>query len=172
VKRIVPGPLGLVVFIIPLLSPWSCSSLPAPFFRPQGEAWAVPASADGTPTAGAVAVGTVSVDRKIDGGSIERELGRLVPLVLVERGFVPLRGDQNAALVVDISAVEREYSVGWQTERSIVLDVQLRFSNAPTLYGRALAGGRHTLADSSDLTALLRSAIQSAFSAAGKGKTK
>jgi hypothetical protein len=119
-----------------------------------------------------VAVGTVSVDRKIDGGSIERELGRLVPLVLVERGFVPLRGDQNAALVVDISAVEREYSVGWQTERSIVLDVQLRFSNAPTLYGRALAGGRHTLADSSDLTALLRSAIQSAFSAAGKGKTK
>lgn len=171
-KRTVLWPLKITVLFILLRTLWSCSSLPAPFFMPQGEAWAVPSLVREITPPGGVAVGTVSVDRRIDSGSIEKELSRLVPLVLVERGFVPLEGMQSAALVVDISAVEREYSVGWQTERSIVLDVKLRFSDAPTLYGRALAGGRHTLADSSDLTALLRTAVKSAFSAAGKGKIK
>ncbi len=164
--------LKITVLIIIHLGLWSCSTLPAPFFKPQREAWAVPSSVRDASPGRRVAVGTVRVDRRIDSGSIEKELGRLIPLVLVERGFVPLEGDQQADLVVDSVAVEREYSVGWQTERSIVLDVQLRFIDAPTLYGRSLAGGTHTLANSSDLTALLRSAVQSAFSASSKGTTK
>jgi hypothetical protein len=172
IKNTLSMSLKTTVFIILLWAFGSCSSLPAPFFKPQGEAWAVPSSAREIAHARGVTVGTVSVDHRLDSGSIEKELSRLVPLVLVERGFVPLGGDQSAALVVDVSAVEREYSVGWQTERSIVLEVQLRFSDAPTLYGRSLAGGRHTLANSSDLTALLRAAVQSAFSASGKGKAK
>ena len=171
-KRTVPWTLKMTILILISRTLWSCSTLPAPFFKPQGEAWTLSPSTREITSARGVVVGTISVDRRIDGDSIERELNRLVPLVLIERGFVPLAGNQPAALVVDISAVEREYSAGWQTERSIILDVQLRFSDASTLYGRAMAGGRHTLADSSDLTALLRSAVKSAFSAANKGKTK
>ncbi len=66
----------------------------------------------------------VQIERSIDGESLERELGALLPLELGRIGFTEARNEKNADYCVEIYGYEREYFQGYAGKRSIKLEIK------------------------------------------------
>jgi hypothetical protein len=138
----------------------SCAAFP-PIF-PHQEAW----SSAGTFGRGTMAVGTISVDSITGWDSLEKEIGGLLPLLLVEKGYVPPDTETKADFTADVSLIEREYMEGWKTKRSLSVEVRIRGAGDAILSaGRAMLSGNKSFASSNVTNVLLRSALSKALSA-------
>jgi len=139
----------------------SCSSSPFTFVT--GRSWTSGPIAYPT----SIALVYPDVDRQSAAASIEGELSRLAPLLFMEHGL-PVAGDGIPAdFMAEVRAVEREFTAGWKTQRSTILEIIVR--RAPALVGsrpdfvvasRASAQGAASLSSSRDLYRLLDKAVQ------------
>jgi hypothetical protein len=95
----------------------------------------------------------------------------------LERGFVFTDNADEAAYIVDVCATEREFFVGWNTKKSITMEVllwsndhakngNLESDNAgiltvetPLAAGRIIAGGSEGLSSSGNLHNILKRSI-------------
>jgi hypothetical protein len=108
--------------VMPLLG--SCESLPFDYYR--GKSWSVPGEGNGTrETLGTLCLAAVSVDRTGGWASVEKEIRGLAPLIFGERGYRVISAGEGADYTADIRVREREYASGWQTKRSLAVEVRL-----------------------------------------------
>jgi hypothetical protein len=140
----------------------SCTSFGTWF--PSKESWASVLPVKGTIAAGKVTADTVSAWE-----SLEREIAGILPLLFLEKGYG--FAGEDAPYSADVSLIEREYMEGWQTKRS--LSVELRIWDAdrkgsPLAAGRAMLAGGKTLASSQVASRLLRLALGEALRALEK----
>jgi hypothetical protein len=174
----------------------SCSTISLALAIPSKESW----SSRKTAVKGTVSLGAVSVDTVSVWNSLEREIAGILPLLLLEKGYrVPdgnalpadaaahgsggeiagqdilLDKNSSADFTADVSLIEREYMEGWQTKRSI--SVELRIWDAgktapppalPLAAGRAMLAGSTSLASSQTANKLLRLALSQALSSLEK----
>jgi hypothetical protein len=116
----------------------------------------------------------VSVDKPGGWVSIEDELSNLTPLLLLERGFLVSADPEEADYAADIRAWEREYTQGWKTKRSIVMEVRLwhergpdsqDYRGTPLAAGRVSYQGKKSLVSSRINSPMLKSALRKAIRA-------
>lgn len=146
----------------------ACSSVP--FTLVKGRAWASPEA----PRPTSIELARPDVDRQTFAASIEAELSRLAPLVFMTHELplatgadMPPAGAEAIPCKAEISAVEREYTAGWKTRRSTVLEIVVRRmpdagEGQPEFIAasRAQAQGSLSLSSSRDLHRLLDKAVR------------
>jgi hypothetical protein len=114
----------LVLFVVSALFLGACESLPFNYYL--SASWSAPGEGKGArETLGTVYLETVSVDRSGGWASVEKEIRGLAPLVFWERGYRLVAAGEGADYTADIRAREREYASGWQTKRSLAMEVRL-----------------------------------------------
>jgi hypothetical protein len=70
-------------------------------------------------------VDDISVDRMGLSFSVKDEVKNLLPLVLLDAGCFVTGDREGADFVIRVSLTEREFSVGWNTRRSVCVDVSI-----------------------------------------------
>ncbi|MDR3167754.1 MAG: hypothetical protein LBT93_07410 [Treponema sp.] len=159
--------LGSLVFIFFALLFVSCASLP---FSSR-KSWSVARLKKPGPT---VRLENVSVDRPGGWVSIEEELANLTPLLLLDRGFLVSADPEETDYAADVRAWERDYTQGWKTKRSIVMEVRfwkeagpdsLSYQGTPLAAGRVTYQGKKSLVSSRINGPLLKSALKKAMRA-------
>jgi hypothetical protein len=145
----------------------SCSSLPSA----SRKAWSVSRLKKTGPT---VRLENVSVDRPGGWVSIEEELANLTPLILLERGLLVSADPEETDYAADVRAWERDYTQGWKTKRSIVMEVRfwkeqgpdsLTYRGTPLAAGRVTYQGKKSLVSSRINGSMLKSAVKKAIRA-------
>jgi hypothetical protein len=99
--------------------------------------------------------------------AVREELAVIVPLLFFEYAFIVTEdraeADYSAALFVS----ERDYLSGWETKKSVALNIILRSVGAdaamPTAAGRTVAHGTQGLSSSKNLETLTRRTIRQAI---------
>jgi hypothetical protein len=113
-----------LVFFVAALFLGACESLPFNYYL--GASWSAPGEGEGgREILGIVRLETVSVDRNGGWVSVEKEIRGLAPLLFWERGYRVAAAGEGADYTADIRAREREYASGWQTKRSLAMEVRL-----------------------------------------------
>jgi hypothetical protein len=115
-----------------------------------------------------LSIGTINVDKAGGGWSIEREISEVLPLIFLEQGYVFLKPEEEVDYIVDVYAAERDYYVGWNTEKSITTEVSFRLPEektpikveTPFAAGRTVAQGTLGLSSSKNVESLLRSSAK------------
>jgi hypothetical protein len=116
----------------------------------------------------------VSVDKPGGWVSIEDDLANLTPLLLLERGFLVSGDPEKADYAADVRAWEREYTQGWKTKHSIVMEVRLwneqgpaapGYRETPLAAGRVTYQGKKSLVSSRINGPMLKSALRKALRA-------
>jgi hypothetical protein len=124
-------------------------------------------------------IGVISADKSGGSLSLESEIGRILPLLFLEKRCVFIEDGENADFIVDVYATERDYFAGWKTKKSIALEVSLRANRSdisenrvitPLASGRTIAQGTQGLSSSKNLAAILRASIKKAVRAVKKIK--
>lgn len=112
-----------------------------------------------------------TVHRAGDIASIRTEIKRLAPLLFLERGRPMASSGGGPTCLVDIHAVEREYTLFWKIHRSVSVDVRI-VGNDPSAAvvaaGKISVSDGMSLASSRELRELLAAAVGTAV---GKLKT-
>jgi hypothetical protein len=120
---------------------------------------------------GTLRLGEISVDKAMDWASVEGEIGRRVPLIFLERKYLFAPKDGEADFRVDVQAIEREYSSGWKTLRSLSMEVHIwregDRTGTPLASGRAIQSGDISLSSVEILDYLLRRAAKMALKGLG-----
>jgi hypothetical protein len=120
---------------------FSCNAVPVNYSS--SKSWFMPENGKAKRTIRLVGV---SVDRSGGWDSLEKEVAVLAPLYFWEKGFYLVESDDPAAYVVHISLRERDFPAGWNTRRSISLEVRIwtcKGESAGELPGRLpIAAGR------------------------------
>jgi hypothetical protein len=111
---------SLALFLC-LLFLFSCNSLPVSYSA--GESWSVEKSK----TNKTIKLAGVSIDRSGGWDSLEKEVTVLAPLYFWEHGYRP--ADDTSNYIAHISLREREFSVGWNTRRSLSIEVRIWLGN-------------------------------------------
>jgi hypothetical protein len=166
--------------ILPLLG--SCESLPFNYYR--GKSWSAPVEKNGAggtrETLGALYLAAVSVDRTGGWVSVEKEIRGLAPLLFWERGYRVVPAGEGADYAADIRVREREYVSGWQTKRSLAVEVRLWPAGVldvqdgeitgplPLAAGRAISLGNRSFSSSETMGRMLALAIKKALKPLGK----
>jgi hypothetical protein len=154
-------------FVLPVLFFTSCSSLP---FLPR-KSWSLTALKKKGPT---VRLENVSVDKPGGWISIEDEMANLTPLLLLERGYLVSADPEKADYAAEVRAWEREYTQGWKTKRSVVMEVRLwpergpdaeEYRDTPLAAGRAVRQGKKSLVSSRTGGSMLKQALKRALRA-------
>jgi muconolactone delta-isomerase len=100
---------------------------------------------------------------------MEKEIAALAPLLFWERGYYFYPDNRRADYVVDVQAREREYTLGWKTKRSLVLEVRLwrdqgedprLYQITPLAAAQITAWGNKSLSSSRRLNQMLRSVVR------------
>ncbi|MDR1930560.1 MAG: hypothetical protein LBQ44_08035 [Treponema sp.] len=154
--------IAVPVFICVFCLITACSTFDVPIASGQG--WSGPETRRNVFPGGRVRIGTVKADKGSDWNSLEREIGGLLPLLLLERGYVPVEG--GADYRIDTVVIEREYPSGWTTKRSLSTEIRIwkEDGGAPLASaGRAVLSGKKSLASSKTLTRLLKLALSKAL---------
>jgi hypothetical protein len=130
-----------------------------------------------------IKAGRIVADKSGGSASIEAEIGRMLPLLFLEKGYIFVDENASADFIVEVSATERDYFVSWSNKKSIAIEVILRSGRAknetgasqnrtdietPLAAGRTVAQGVLGLSSSKNLTSLLRTTIKKAARAAKK----
>jgi hypothetical protein len=90
-----------------------------------GKAWPGSFAKKGAAIQGTLRLGTIDVDKPGGSYSVEREINAILPLLFWEMGYVFEPATGNADYIVDVYAREREVQHGWNTKKSISLEVVL-----------------------------------------------
>lgn len=111
----------------------------------------------------ALSIGSITVDKASGGRSIEREIRRILPSLLVDRGFAVADAGTEAC-PIDVLVIEREFLSGTSSVRSLMLEVSVFPPNAgentrPDIIARKSVEGNATAASSGDLYEMLAMAI-------------
>jgi hypothetical protein len=162
-----------VFFAAALLFLGACESLPFNYYL--NASWSAPGE-DGTrETLGTVRLEEVSVDRSGGWASVEKEIRGLAPLFFWERGYRVVSDGEGADYAAGIRAREREYASGWQTRRSLAMEVRLWPAGAPDgrepgidgplplAAGRVTSGGNRSFSSSETTGRMLAMAIKKAL---------
>ena len=111
-----------------------------------------------------VALADPVVDKSTDAASIEAEIARVLPLLLSDAGIRLRPRGGSARYLLDVRAVEREYSSGWKTRRSTSVELWVREADGsaafalrapPLAASRVAYSGDESLSSSSHLYRLL-----------------
>jgi hypothetical protein len=154
-------------FVLPVFFFVSCSSLP---FFPR-KSWSLAGLKKRGPT---VRLENVSVDKPGGWISIEEEMINLTPLLFLERGYLVSADPEKADYAVEVRAWEREYTQGWKTKRSVMMEVRLwhergpdaqEYRETPLAAGRAAYYGKKSLVSSRKSGSMLKSALRRALRA-------
>jgi hypothetical protein len=159
--------LIMPVFFVTALFLFSCESMPINYSRTQS--WRL---AD-RKILGTVILLGVSVDRVGGLDSLEKEVAGLAPLCFWEAGCRIITG-KPADYAADIQLREREYTLGWRTKRSLLVEVRFwpygdgAFDSSaytqtlPLAAGRVISTGDYTLSSFETTNRMLSRAIQKA----------
>jgi len=106
-----------------------------------------------------LAIGTISVDKASGGRSVEREMKRILPSMLLDRGF-SLSENETDACRLDVLVIEREFISGTSSVRSFMLEVAIMrpgggLDPQPAVIARKSVEGSSTSASSADLYEML-----------------
>ena len=123
---------------------------------------------------GSVRIISVSVDRSgewnSERSSLEKEIGDLLPLLFSEESYLVVSPSTPVDYLAAVNVREREYQDGWQTRRSLSVELRLwaagetdEIEPLPLSAGRSIVQGRKSLASSSVLSGMLRKAVKSAI---------
>ncbi|MDR1468858.1 MAG: hypothetical protein LBT00_06155 [Spirochaetaceae bacterium] len=126
---------------------------------------------------GTLQLGTIDVDKPGGSYSIEREINAILPLLFWEMGYVFEPATGGADYIVDVYARERDIQHGWNTKKSISLEVVLwpvqsvRYAGdesvrTPYAAGRTVVAGTAGLSVSGNMENLLRKTAKKAVKAA------
>jgi hypothetical protein len=118
-KRGVCGLIGSAALVLIL---GACESLPFNYYL--CKSWSAPGEAAGVLPA-RVHLVSVSVDRTGGWASVEKEIRGLAPLLFFDQGCRLVSSGEDTDFYADIRAREREYAAGWQTKRSLAVEVRL-----------------------------------------------
>ncbi|GMO28907.1 MAG: hypothetical protein Ta2F_04300 [Termitinemataceae bacterium] len=121
-----------------------------------------------------IKLGSINADKSGGSLSIEKEISQVLPLLFLEKGFVFTNNAEEASYIVDVCATEREFFVGWNTKKSVTMEVsfwsndhlQDKYSvndpsviETPLAAGRIIAGGSEGLSSSNNLHNILKRSI-------------
>jgi hypothetical protein len=118
---------------------------------------------------------TVLIDKPGNRLSLEREIRGMATLFLLDRGF--LVAEEEGNYTAEIQAREREYSQGWNTRRSLSLEIRFwrkgeeggsENRNTPLAAGRVTTQGERTLSSSKIVSRMLKAAVRKAVRALPK----
>ncbi|MDR2552487.1 MAG: hypothetical protein LBD31_04890 [Treponema sp.] len=120
--------------------------------------------------------GKIRVDKTAGRDSVEAEVERLLPLLLAEEGYAgkARMPEENGLSIpgyrVESFLVEREYTEGWKTRRSLSAEILIWKSGVPEgdpplAAGKAVLLGSKSLSSSKVLYDLLRRALSRALRA-------
>jgi hypothetical protein len=90
-----------------------------------GKAWPGRFAKKDAAIQGTLRLGTIDVDKPGGSYSVEREINAILPLLFWEMGYVFEPATGNADYIVDVYARERDVQLGWNTKKSISLEVVL-----------------------------------------------
>jgi hypothetical protein len=155
----------------------SCESLPLNYYS--GSSWSQHNALKRT-----IRLEKVFVDRVGGGYSIESEIIGLAPLIFAERGYRHVTKAETADYVetidyiettdyvVDVRAREREFAVGWNTRRSLAMEVRIWpyrdgtvTGYLPLAAGRIISLGDRSFSSSEITSRMLTLAIRRAVKA-------
>jgi hypothetical protein len=147
----------------------SCSSFDLPLVS--GRGWTRRKASRGT-----IRIGTIRADKSSEWNSLEREIEGLLPLLLLERGYMPTvdSTQRDVPLRIDAVVIEREYLSGWLTRRSLSAEIRIwkDGDELPLAAGRAVLSGDRSLASTKVLSRLLRLALSKALAGLEKVNPK
>ena len=162
---------ALSCFLVFILFLGSCSSFS--FSSSENSAWAVPTNEK---PRGTVRISSVSAEKSGEWGSLEKEITDLLPLLFSEESYLVVSPGERADFTAKVEVREREYLSGWQTKRSLSVELRLWAAGAdgplPLSAGRALVQGRQSLASSQTLDNMLRKAVKNAVRGLPEGNRK
>jgi hypothetical protein len=167
----------LVFFAAAALFLGACESLPFNCYL--GRSWSAPGEESGTgggrKNLAAVYVSAVSVDRNGGWASVDKEVRGLAPLLFLERGYRVVPAGERADYAADIRVREREYASGWQTKRSLAVEVRIwpagdgeNGGALPLAAGRVTSLGNRSFSSSETTGRMLALAIKKAVKPLGK----
>ena len=147
----------------------SCYSMPVSF----SQSWIIPEKTGQT-----IKLTGVSIDRQGGWDSLEKEVTALAPLYFLQNGYHLIESDGPADYSAHISLREREFSVGWRTQRSLAVEVLVlaggeKPSEGPLAAGRVVKIGDESFLSSKTTGTMLSRAINETIkklSLAGKEK--
>jgi hypothetical protein len=156
-----------------------------------GKAWPGSFAKKDVVVQGTLRLGTIDVDKPGGSYSVEREISAILPLLFWEMGYVfePTAG--SADYTVDVYARERDVQHGWNTKKSISLEVilwpvqRVRYAGTesidrtdndgatariktPYAAGRTVIMGTAGLSVSGNIESLLRKTAKKAVKAAAQ----
>jgi hypothetical protein len=109
-----------------------------------------------------LAIGEIRVDKAGDGWLVEKEIAALLPLLCFEDGFLIVEDKQFADCIVDVYATERDYTSGWNKQKSLTMEVSFRkvindaaSSEMSFAAGRTVAQGSLGFSSSKNLESIL-----------------
>jgi hypothetical protein len=116
-KNLIIKTLTSLFFVLFL---FSCDSMPVGVT--ESSSWRI---TDKGGTKGTIKLAGVTADRSGSRDSLEREVAVLAPLYFWTEGFRTVGSDYVADYIAEINLREREFSVGWSTRRSLVVEVRI-----------------------------------------------
>lgn len=171
--------IGLIVLCI-FLTGVSCET--SGMYYKKSQAWSLQnAKKKGSKAkAKTLKAGTITADKPGAALSIEKEISQILPLLFLERGYI-FTNDSNADYIVDVCATEREYFVGWETKKSVTMEVLVwpndhvndedeAVVETPLAAGRIIAQGSQGLSSSHNLNHILRRSVSKAVAQVKKIK--
>jgi hypothetical protein len=153
----------------------ACESLS--FNAYHGKSWSLPEAGDSPESGIRARLVSVTVDRNGGWASVEKEVRGLAPLLFFEQGCRLMPPEEAADYAVDIRVREREYAAGWQTKRSLALEVRLwpagetpdeAYQGLPCMAGRVTFLGDRSFSSSETTGRMLALAIKKALRPLGK----
>jgi hypothetical protein len=160
--------LKMIVLLSAMVFLFSCESMPINYSR--SKSWLTGKK----PAWGTVTLLGVTVDRIGGWDSVEKDITALAPLCFWEEGCQMISAGKAADYAADIQLREREYSSGWRTKRSLLVEVRLwsygdnaagRLAYVQTLplaAGRVISMGDNTLSSFETTNRMLSRAIRKA----------
>ena len=85
-------------------------------------------------------LGTIQIDKSAS-YSVEHEVAVLLPLLFIEKQLAFPGGGVEADYIVDVHASERDYPVGWETRKSMSMEVYIRRNKPVEAAAAAAAAG-------------------------------
>ena len=134
------------------------------FDLPQNSYWAW----DGESGRGSIRIISLSAEKSGDKSSLEKEIADLLPLLFSEQSYLVVSPSARADYAAEVKVREREYADGWQTKRSLSVQIRLWTDDGffdeilPLSAGQALNQGKRSFASSKTLISMLRRAVKNA----------
>jgi hypothetical protein len=129
------------------------------------EAWQAPKSGKVKNT---IHIDSISVSKAGSALSIEQELKNIAPLYFWEHLLLTVPSEQASDYTVNIYAREREYQLGFQTKRSVSMEVILQKDGQVLAVGQVISEGKGNLLSSERINHILKLAINKTVKALGK----